>query len=120
MIPIFSGMSFPATMATTPGCRSAALVSMERMRACACVERRSRPYSIRGSAMSSAYLAVPVRCAHEFTFGSRLPTTENSDMLRRLGDGFVDRGVAGAAAEVPRDRLLHVLERRLHVRVEER
>ena len=57
---------------------SARLVSTRRMRACGRVDRRRRPYSIRGRKRSSAYRAWPVRCAHELTFGRRRPMTLNS------------------------------------------
>ena len=43
MIPIFSGMSAPVIAATTPGWASARLTSIRLIRACAFVERSSRP-----------------------------------------------------------------------------
>src|SRR2546427_2161721 len=120
MIPIFSGMSAPVTTATTPGCARARVTSTRRMRACGRVDRRTRPYSIRGKKKSSAYRASPVRWAHELTFGRRRPITENSDTLRRLLDHFVDRGVAGAAAKVPADRRGDLRARRPRRRIEQR
>src|SRR5438874_956142 len=120
MIPIFSGMSAPVTTATTPGYASARLVSTRRIRACGRVDRRRRPYSIRGRKRSSAYRAWPVRCAHELTFGRRRPITENSDTQRRLFDRLVDRGVARAAAEVPADRVRDLITCWSSRRVEQR
>src|SRR4029077_999940 len=69
-----SGKSFEVTTAFTPGSEAAFVVSIERMRACAWGERRMRPVSMPGIAMSEPYSAVPV------TFGTpsgrigRVPT----------------------------------------------
>src|SRR5512140_3159781 len=120
MIPIFSGISAPVTIATTPGWASARETSRRLMSACGRVDRRSRPCSIRGRWMSSAYRALPVRCAHEFTFGRRRPRMESSDTLRSLLDRLVDRRVARAAAEIAADRVRDLIARRMGVRVEER
>jgi hypothetical protein len=54
MMPKYSGRSLPVTTACTPGMASASLASMERMRACAWIERSSFACSMRGSVMSSA------------------------------------------------------------------
>jgi hypothetical protein len=54
MMQYSTGISRPVTTACTPGIASAALVSIDKMRACGCGERRILPCSIPGSTMSSA------------------------------------------------------------------
>ena len=69
-----SGKSAPVITALTPGSAAAFEVSIERMRAWACGERRMRPISMPGIARSEPYCARPV------TFGTpsgrigRVPT----------------------------------------------
>src|SRR3989442_5677594 len=53
-------MSLPVKTATTPGCRSAAAVSIFRMRACACGLRTNAAYVTPGSFKSSTYWPRPV------------------------------------------------------------
>jgi len=48
-----SGKSAAVTTALTPGSAAAFEVSIERMRACACGERRMRPVSMPGMAKSA-------------------------------------------------------------------
>jgi len=50
---VVSGKSLPVTTALTPGVRSAALVSIDTMRAWACGLRRTAPCSMPGQAASA-------------------------------------------------------------------
>ena len=61
-------------MAFTPGSARAADVSMERMRACACGLRRTRPTSMPGSEMSAPNLARPVTLSTPSGRQGRVPT----------------------------------------------
>ena len=69
-----SGRSAAVTIAFTPGRAAALVVSIFLIRACACGERSTLPYSMPGSFRSAPYIARPV------TFGTpsgrigRVPT----------------------------------------------
>src|SRR5439155_22817435 len=73
----WSGKSAAVITALTPGNAAAFEVSILRIRACACGERRILPHSMPGIAMSAPYIARPV------TFGTpsgrigRVPTHLN-------------------------------------------
>jgi hypothetical protein len=54
MMQYFTAISWPVTMACTPGSASAVLASTLRIRACGCGERRILPCSMPGKFMSSA------------------------------------------------------------------
>src|ERR1700679_3887689 len=58
----------------TPGSTSAAEVSIDLMRACACGERRILPYSIPGSFRSAPYSARPVTLGTPSGRIGRVPT----------------------------------------------
>src|SRR5678816_3257703 len=100
------------------------------MRAWACGERSSRPYSIRGRKMSSAYFARPVRWSQVLTLGRRWPMTEKSLTVarsrvfrlhhaRRLLDGLVDGGVSGATAEIAADGMGNLVATRRRISLEQ-
>ena len=59
---------------TTPGTASAALVSIERMRACATGLRSTLPCSIRGATMSPANCARPRSFSRASALGAETPT----------------------------------------------
>src|SRR5581483_15506 len=71
---LWSGKSAPVITALTPGSAAAFDVSIDLMRACACGERMTLPYSVPGNVWSAPYIARPV------TFGTpsgrmgRVPT----------------------------------------------
>src|SRR5262245_16497896 len=90
--------------ATTPGIASAAAVSIDTMRPCACAERTTRMCSMRGKATSAAKLPRPVTSGGSSSRGTDRPTTPMSgltpwtscaqrraDPLRRRRE-LVDRG----------------------------
>src|ERR1700733_6800015 len=60
--------------AFTPGSASAAAVSIDLMRACACGERRIFPYSIPGNFRSAPYSARPVTLGTPSGRIGRVPT----------------------------------------------
>jgi len=72
-----SGKSADVTTALTPGSAAAFEMSIERMRAWACGERRTRPTSIPGIAMSEPYCAVPVTFGTPSGRTGRVPTHLN-------------------------------------------
>jgi hypothetical protein len=65
----------PVITANTPGSASAALVSMPRMRACACGERRILPWAMRGNTRSSVYFVAPVALPMASALRPRAPRT---------------------------------------------
>ena len=69
-----SGKSAAVTTASTPGSASARVVSMRRMRACACGLRSILPCTMPGSLRSAGYTAPPLTRSLASTRGSRLPT----------------------------------------------
>src|SRR5262249_30671463 len=113
------GSSLPTSVARTPGYAAARLVSIRRMRAWGCGERRSFANAMRGRTRSSAKTVWPVTLAAASTLASGFPTTCSSrssathDLRggdgRRLPahpgrselDGLEDLQVARAAAQVP-------------------
>src|SRR6266568_458672 len=116
------GRSRPVSMAWTPSRLAAAAVSIDTMRACGSVLRSSLQYSIRGNARSSAKRVVPVTFATASTFRIAFPMILCPAMdhlphaLGRELDGFVDLDVAGAAAEVARQRVLDLVARGVGIR----
>src|ERR1051325_1884281 len=132
------GRSLPVSTAFTPGSAAACDASIDTMRAWGCGLRSSFAYSIRGRNRSSANFVAPVTLAVASTLRSALPTTAKAavgrsggravrllpDAIQRLRlwrrwfaahasgrqlDGFVDLDVAGAAAQVARQRLPDVV-----------
>src|SRR5881628_812658 len=124
------GRSAPVSTAFTPGSAAAFAVSMRTMRACGCGLRSSFAYSIRGRKRSSANFVTPATLAVASTLRWAFPTTRRASggflppsiqrLLRRLrvlaseaGRGqlhrLVDLDVAGTAAEVAREGLLHLV-----------
>src|SRR6267143_1080018 len=127
------GMSAAVSTARTPASALARLVSMRLMRAWACGLRSSlacsRPLGFR----SATYDTWPVTFSGPSGRGMESPTpltsrvvfiTDMRSPFRRHAGGLGDRGdhrrVAGAAAEVARDRVADLLLRRLRVLVEQR
>src|SRR6202158_2700935 len=72
-----SGQSAEVTTAWTPGSAAAIAMSIERMRAWACGERRTRPTSMPGIVMSEPYCAVPVTLGTPSGRTGRVPTHLN-------------------------------------------
>ena len=70
----WSGKSFAVTTALTPGSFSAFEVSIDLIRACACGERRMRPYSMPAIFMSAPYSARPVTLGTPSGRMGRVPT----------------------------------------------
>src|SRR2546422_1740560 len=106
--------SLPVMTAATPGILSALDVSMLLMRACAYGLRAMSRYSIPGSFTSSTYLPLPRMkraSSLRLTLCPMPPISTDiwglpfrSHRLRRVLDRLHDVHVAGAAAEIPRDR----------------
>src|ERR1700687_577115 len=78
-----SGQSAEVTTAWTPGSAAAIAMSIERMRAWACGERRTRPTSMPGIVMSEPYCAVPVTLGTPSGRTGRVPTHLNCLTLSR-------------------------------------
>src|SRR6266568_1870147 len=129
-IPNGIGRSFPVSTALTPGRARARAASIRTMRACGWGLRSSLQYSMRGRERSSANFVTPSTLAVASTLRSAFPTTRKASggflppsiqrLLRRLrvlaseaGRGqlyrLVDLDVAGTAAEVAREGLLHLV-----------
>src|SRR6476469_2161811 len=93
-------------MSTTPGMAAAAAVSMPRITACACGERRKAACAMLGSLMSSTYLPWPVMSGASSLRRTDAPMPESLAVvaialpLRRGEHGIDDVVVARAAAEV--------------------
>src|SRR5438552_12852930 len=116
-------MSLPVKTATTPGCRSAAAVSILRMRAWACGLRTKAAYVMPGSFKSSTYWPRPVmnrgssRRLIDFPNNRSAATVAmtSTSLLRghvlgrpldRLHDVVVTRAPAQVALELVADQLL--------------
>src|SRR6266571_7442677 len=125
-------MSSPVTTATTPGSALAADASMPLMVACAYGLRKIAMWSIPGSFTSSTYLPFPrMKRASSLRLtlwpmppisiatASGLPFRGLAHRSGGVVDRLHDVHVAGAAAEVPRDRLAYLELRGLGVRREE-
>src|SRR5664279_4741818 len=123
------GSASPVSTAITPGSAAARRVSTCLIFACAWRERCSLQWSMRGSTRSSAKSVWPVTLAPASTFSRGVPTTANfrspsatralhppGGELHRL----VDLQIAGAAAEVARERVLDLVARRARIRGEQR
>src|ERR1044071_1341833 len=101
---LWSGRSFPVMTALTPGSAAAFDVSIERMRACACGERRMRPTSMPGIVKSEPYWARPV------TFGTpsgrigRVPTHLNDDVALGELTSFIAASRCAALTCYPKGR----------------
>src|SRR5258705_5501967 len=134
-IPNGIGRSRPVRTACTPSRRFAAAVSIDVMRACGCVLRKSLQYSMRGKARSSAKRVAPVTLATASTLRSALPITRWADgrmggsaerlpAIQRFSCWFdlfpahtgrsqfnrlVDLDVSGAAAQVAGERFLDLV-----------
>src|SRR6185312_15513079 len=93
-------------MLTTPGIAAAAEVSMPRITACACGERRKAAWAMLGSLMSSTYRPWPVISGASSLRRTDAPMPESLAVaaialpLRRGEHGIDDVVVARAAAEV--------------------
>src|SRR6266699_3569307 len=114
--------SVVAATAWTPASCLAAVMSTDTIFACGCVLRSSLQYSVRGNARSSAKRVAPVTFATASTFRIAFPMILCPAMdhlphaLGRELDGFVDLDVAGAAAEVARQRVLDLVARGVGIR----
>src|SRR5688572_21411207 len=104
-MPNVTGKSLPVSTRCTPGCFSALEKSILSINACGCGLRKSFVCSMRGSTMSSAKRVWPVTLARPSTRRRGLPRTFMHS-LRGFFDRLEDLLVAGAAAEVARDRFL--------------
>src|SRR6266436_2675367 len=106
-------MSLPVKTATTPGCRSAAAVSIFRMRAWACGLRTNAAYVIPGSFRSSTYWPRPVmkrgssrrlidlpNRRSAATVAIKLSSLLRGHVLGRPLDRLHDVVIAGAPAEI--------------------
>src|SRR5580765_1129840 len=127
------GRSRPTSTACTPSRFAAADASIDLMRACGCVLRRSLQYNMRGNARSSANLVAPVTLAAASTLRRALPIMRWSDDLSAIErldrgisllsahargrqlDRFVDLDVARAAAQVAGQRFLDFFTRWLGI-----
>src|SRR5687767_16015953 len=105
-MPKVTGKSLPVRTRWTPGWFFAFEVSIALMSACGCGERKSFMCSMRGSTMSSANRVCPVTLARPSTRRRGLPRTFIAHPFGRLFDRLEDLLVAGAAAQISRDRLL--------------
>src|SRR5919204_215037 len=114
------GTSSAVTTALTPCIRRAGSMSTERMRAAGCGLRRVRPHSMPSIHRSEEKanwpftLGIPSgRSTLSPTPGARRPRVKvdgrlgagMGTLLLDASDGFEDAAVAGAAAQVPGDRL---------------
>src|SRR4030095_15833893 len=130
----WSGRSLEVITALTPFSFSAFEVSMERMRACACGERRILPHSMPGRGKSAPYWAVPVPFGTPSGRTGLVPTTFSSfsgvvitlAMLRppHFTGGIEHRldnlVVPGAAAQVPRQPVAHLFLGRVEIALQQR
>src|ERR1041384_6658217 len=132
------GRGLAGGTALTPRRAAACDASIDTMRAWGCGLRSSFAFSMRGRNRSSANFVAPVTLAVASTLRSGLPTTAKAavgrsggravcflpDAIQRLRsrlrflppharcgqlDGFVDLDVAGAAAQVARQRVLDLV-----------
>src|SRR6266704_431989 len=123
---------WPVMTSTTPGMARAFDVSMFLMRACASGLRAMSMYSMPGNFTSSTYLPFPrMKRASSLRLtlwpmppisiatASGLPFRGLAHRSGGVVDRLHDVHVAGAAAEVPRDRLAYLELRGLGVRREE-
>src|SRR5262249_53543701 len=97
-----SGKSADVTTALTPGSAAAFAISIERMRAWACGERRMRPTSMPGIARSAPYCARPVTFGTPSGRTGRVPTHLNCfavSLAVSLAVTFVATSVMGASAD---------------------
>src|SRR5581483_1374155 len=121
------GKSRPVITSSTPGSTRARVVSIERIRAYGWMLRKSLPYAMRGKKRSSPYFAAPVVLARASILGRACPIMRNSliqalslrDSLCRERDGIHDLRIAGAAADVPRNRRANFLARRRGIVLEQ-
>src|SRR5436190_14511075 len=111
-MPKVSGKSLPVRTRWTPLWALALSTFTASIRAWGCGERRSFMCSMRGSTMSSAKRVAPVTLARPSTRRRGLPTMFITHPQRTFGDRFLDLLVAGAAAQISRDRFLDALARR--------
>src|SRR5688572_16414544 len=118
-MPKVTGKSWPVRTRCTPGCALAFSMSTDSMSACGWGLRRSFMCSMRGSTMSSAKRVCPVTLARPSTRRRGLPRTFIAHSLRGVFDRFEDLLVSGAAAKIPRNRLLDALARRLRLLLEQ-
>src|SRR5437764_2188597 len=143
-MPKGTGKSLPVRTARTPSTASALETSMAAMRACGTVERESLRYSMPGIAKSSAKRVSPVTLPSASTRRSGFPSTlKGRGSLPAIGrspvdggkkrrrsrlaaqraasgfDGVEDLEVAGAAADLARERLGDLAPRRARIAIEE-
>src|SRR5213083_706155 len=119
-MPKVTGKSLPVSTRCTPGWAFAFSTLISSTSACACGERKSFMCSMRGSTMSSAKRVWPVTLARPSTRRRGLPRTFIAHPARTLLDRFDDLLVAGAAAEIPGDRLIDALARGMRLVREQR
>src|SRR5215510_13438939 len=97
-----SGKSADVTTALTPGNAAAFAISIERMRAWACGERRMRPTSMPGIARSAPYCARPVTFGTPSGRTGRVPTHLNCfavSLAVSMAVTFVATSVMGASPD---------------------
>src|SRR5512132_3531902 len=116
---------------TTPGIASAPLASTAVKRACGNGERRTFPWSMRGTTMSPANCALPRSFSPASRRGTERPIAPRPSWASwsrlisgrhpgELGHGRHDPAVARAAAEVAGEAALDLLDARELPRLEER
>src|SRR3954467_11060881 len=119
-MPNEAGKSLPVSTRGTPPEAAARETSIDSMSACGCGERSIFMCSIRGSTTSSAKRVRPVTLARPSTRRRGLPMTFIDHPPRAFFDCLDDLLVPGAAAKVPRNRLLDAFARRLRLVREQR
>src|SRR5688572_24883785 len=131
---LWSGRSFEVITAFTPFSFSALDVSIERIRACACGERRILPQSMPGREKSAPYCARPVTFGTPSGRTGLWPTTLSSfsgwgitlamSASAHFSGGVEHRlddlVVTGAAAEVARQPVAHLFFSRIVVAFQQR
>src|SRR5262245_12375580 len=107
-IPKGTGIALPRRTATTPGTRSASLVSTRTILACATWLRWSFAKSMRGSARSSANRVAPAHFASPSTLRGDLPISARARGARSPATICLPRGgrLAGGVARRGLDRAL--------------
>src|SRR4051794_38621935 len=119
-MPNEAGKSWPVSTRCTPAYAAARETSTDSMSACGWGERSIFMCSMRGSTTSSAKRVRPVTLARPSTRRRGLPITFISHSPRAFFNRLDDLLVAGAAAKVPRNRLLDAFARRLRLVREQR
>src|SRR3981189_1653801 len=119
-MPKVTGKSLPVSTRCTPDRETAFEKSIDSIIACAWGERSIFICSMRGSTMSSAKRVWPVTFARPSTRRRGLPRTFIAHPPCAFGNRFLNLLVAGAAAEIARDRLPDPLARGTRLMREQR